>query len=394
MDNADDRVAVTGAVPFGNGTRTGKETSWLQEGWRPYHVHEHQALSNLRYGWRLRGKRNGDALDLYVKASNWNSAALVQVRRKMSGGFRLSASVPAEDGNMQEVETDAYENVSDLQIREASEPPQIEAAAAPSQTSSIERDASTVQTSSRHNQTNFAPSLGWRSFDVETMDPVLGVTGGWRLRGSWFCTAKVLYLEAIGWESATEIYARRENETLFSVSARICDKDGNEERITVDAFERPECIELSEPSQELQIARKIEQRLKAGQNGGPGLMLIVGTASNLVLNALAARFSIETFPLAELVGSDPTNPTSHIDLLAWASELRRDGPVLMDGSKLLPTLAKRANPLWALAMLSLGRQVVAVWPGSYSEGKLTLANQCEEFSYSASNISVWIADYK
>lgn len=396
MDNATDRSALTGAVPLGSGGKSDGQSKWLREGWRPYFAVEHQVVSSSADTWRLRGTRNGDGLDLYVKAPNWTKPNLIQVRRKRTGGFRLSAAVLADDGSMQEVEVDAFETLSDLQagvptrpVNVAASPPKPTSIAlapvpeppVPDRYARLQQHAMSVQT-----------SLGWRPFEVKTIERLTDFTDGWRMCGSWFHVTKTLHLRAKKWDSATQIFARREDEDRFSLSARIQRDDGEEDVITVDAFEKRESLASMERSPELLLTREIEQQLRVAKTGGPSLMLLVGPGASHVLQQLAGRLSTVPVSLAALSGLDPAAPSSHAGFLAWAADLRRDGPLFVDGLEVLAELAERVNPLWALAMLSLGRQVVAVWPGQYGEGLLTLVGSSREFAYPAANVSVCIVD--
>jgi hypothetical protein len=224
------------------------------------------------------------------------------------------------------------------------------------------------------------------------MERLPDVTDGWRMRGSWFHVTKSLHLRAREWGSATQIYARREDEDRFTLCARIRRDDGEEDSVTVVAFERRESLAATERCPELPLAGDIEQQLTAAKTAGPSLMLLVGTGASQVLQELAGRLGTDKVSLAAWSDQDPAEPSSHARLLAWAANLRRDGPLLVDGLDALLQLADRVNPLWVLAMISLGRQVVAAWPGEYREGALTLVGSSGELSYPAANVPVWIVD--
>jgi hypothetical protein len=397
MDNAAERHATHGEVPLGSGVRSGRESSWLREGWRPYLVNEHQALSNVQDGWQLRGVRNGEALVLYIISPGWHKAALVHAKRNISGGFRISAAVPAEDGDLHEVATDAYESVLELLSHEASKtlrvvPPLASTLTSPGPPSPVGAQFSNLRSGMAQHATNVQASLGWRTFELETIDRLPGGSDGWRIRGTWFNTIKVLHFRAEKWGTATQILARREDPDRFSLSVRIRTENGEDDVVTVDAFERRESIEEMEPSHLLRLVKQIEQRLKADQNAGSSVTLIVGATSSLILLALAERLSIEPIPSDAPLDASPTELTSHLDLLAWAAKFRLNGPVLLDGSKVLPELAKHVNPMWALAMLSVGRQLVAAWPGRYIDETITLTVGGVDFAYPVGTLSVWTAD--
>lgn len=249
---------------------------------------------------------------------------------------------------MQEVEVDAFESLSDLETGVPARQLTV-AGSLRNSVSRVARDPAPVPlVPGRHarllqHAMTVQASLGWRPFEVKTMERLPDVTDGWRMRGSWFHVTKSLHLRAKEWGSATQIYARREDENRFSLCARIRRDDGEEDSITVQAFERRESLAETERYPELHLAGDIEQQLTLAKIAGPGLMLLVGTGASQLLQRLAGRLGTNTVSLAALTDLDPTERSSHARLLAWAADVRRDGPLLVDGLEALRQLAERVN---------------------------------------------------
>lgn len=397
MDTTENRTSFSGAIPLTKSVALDVQTEWLNQGWRPYFVTEHKALSSIENAWRLRGLRDGRELELFIKVVSWAKPDLIQLRRIDSGGFRLSAAVQVDDGSIQEVSVDAFETLSSLKDSALDCRLGVPTVSQGSGAREFREPASEApildwRARLQRHATNVQASLGWRPFTVKSIERLPDLTDGWCMRGSWFHAMKTLHLRAKAWSTATDIFARREDEDRFSLRARIRGDDGETVSVMIDAFERRESLSATEQSPRLLVAWEIARHLNATKSSGSVLILLAGSGAGHLLQVIAGLLNTEAVGLGNLSGLDPKEPSSHVGAIEWAAHVTRAGPLLLDRLEVLKQLAGRVNPLWILTMISVGRQVVAVWPGTYREGELALTADSGEISYPSANVAVWMVD--
>lgn len=379
MDNESDRLAVTGAVPLLHMKVPDGKSQWLHDGWRPFILTEYEH-TNTPGTWRLRGAVSGMSKEFLIQTDRWEPASLVQVLRKSQGVFELSASVPKEDGNMHVMQVPAFETApaaaaANVTLRipgVGTQPYEIP--------SEVPATGST-KVPSAHSFKAVDHSLfriGWRPIVVRDAVMHASLPHCWRIRGLWFGVLKDFHVHAPWWHAVTHLQARREDEHRFSLAALCTTGAGDVEVHVVDAFADVGRLEAARLTPALTQIRALEQRVRPVAGERPSLLLLVGgRAAEDALRGLGQRLKVRLWDLEEVFGDlfagfELGNPNLHSEFQARAGALLdgQESPLLLHGLTALLDLRARLNPLFALMLLAAGRQIVALWPGSYSGGLL------------------------